>query len=85
MATKTVKQCTKAELVNVINEQSAKLEAYRDSERQLYAKLEEQGTPHNVCDTVVEFFDDCAAYISGAALSAWSLVPDVPRIKVTVD
>ncbi len=42
------------------------VEAYRAENESLHKQLEERGSPHNMCDDIVEFFDACTKYAGEA-------------------
>ncbi len=47
---------TKAQLENLVTK-------YRTENEALHIQLEAHGTPHNMCDDVIEFFDTCTSYV----------------------
>lgn len=58
---------TKADLI-------ATVEAYREENTKLHAKLEAHGTPYNMCDSVTEFFTSCTSFVAEQTERALSLV-----------
>ena len=58
---------TKAQLENLVAK-------YREENAKLHTKLEAHGTPHNVCDSVSEFFGTCIDIVNDAYESSKNFV-----------